>query len=508
MFSGLAFPALEYGQRVRNTRITAHLPGVIASNGTFEYRVMRAAYTRYTFTIPAWSFSWSDRETLLAFWNQIGGKLQSFLWQDGDYNSFSGYQIGTGTQLAVPAAPTIVSTDLKAGTIPLGTHNVTVTALNAQGETTASPETATTLSLTAPTPTVAASTAAGVLAAGTYDYGLVAHTATGYSVLGATASVTTTALTAPTPAVTSSTAAGTLAAGTYEYALVAHTAAGYSLLGPTTSITTTATGENVLSWAFPANVTSVDVYGRVAGSLGLLASGVTATTWTDTGSATVGAAAPTTATVISQAVLTWSFPTDVTSVDVYGRSGTLGLLASGLTGTTWTDTGTVTPGAAAPTTATATGEIKSSWTAVTGATSYNVYRDNTLAGNTTGTTFTDTGASGVASPTVNGTGTTTYPLVVPVAGALHPIWHPDDTLAIESGGVGTSAWQFEIVNQQPAIVFPAGSCPLYGDAVTASGGFSFAVRFNNDLIYTLLNAAQPQWAPSVVDALEMIEVFE
>jgi hypothetical protein len=40
----------------------------------------------------------------------------------------------------------------------------------------------------------------------------------------------------------------------------------------------------------------MDVYGRVSGSIGLLASGVTGTTWTDDGSATVGAAPPTAAT--------------------------------------------------------------------------------------------------------------------------------------------------------------------------------------------------------------------
>ena len=404
-FSGLSFPTLEYGSRVRNTHILAHLPGVVASNGTFEYRVMRAAYTRYTFTIPAWKFTWADRETLLSFWNAVGGRLLSFLWKDADYSSFSNANIGTGTQLAVPGAPTVTN-DLKAGTLALGTYDVTVTALNAQGETTASAQTATTLSLDPPAPTLAASTAAGTLAAGTYTYGLVFHTATGYSVLGATA-----------------------------------------------PITTTATGEVDLSWTRPANVTSVDVYGRVSGSLGLLASGLTGTTWTDDGSVTVGAAAPTTATV--------------------------------------------------------TGEITSSWTAVNGATNYNVYRNNTLAGNTTALTFTDQGAgTGVAAPTINGTGTTTYPLVVPVAGQLHPIWHPDDTQTVDAGGVGLSGWTVQIVNQQPAVVFPLGSCPLYGDAVTTSGGFSFAVRFNNDLSYILLNAAQPQWGPSALDALEMMEVFE
>lgn len=404
-FSGQSFPVLEYGNRVRNTRITAHLPGVIASNGTFEYRVMRAAYARYTFTIPAWKFTWSDRETLLAFWNQVGGKLLSFLWQDLDYNSFTNANIGTGTQLAAPNEPT-TSPSTGSGLLALGTYSMTVTALNALGET---------------TPSVANST---VLA-----------------------------LTAPAPTLTPSTAAGTLVAATYEYAIVVHTATGYSVLGTTTSVTTTATGEISVSWASVTNATTYDVYGRVAGSLGLLISGVSGTSWTDTGANAVGAAPPTVAT--------------------------------------------------------ATGNIAVDWTAVNGATSYNVYRNNALVGNTTALTLTDTGNTpGGAAPAINGTGTTTYPLVVPVAGALHPIWHPNSNQTVESGGVGVSGWTVNIVNQQPAVVFPLGSCPLYGNAVTTSGGFSFAVRFNNDFIYTLLNAAQPQWGPSATDALEMIEVFE
>ncbi|HUW85093.1 MAG TPA: hypothetical protein VMZ31_20110 [Phycisphaerae bacterium] len=510
MFSGQSFPALEYGNKIRNTKITAHLPGIVASNGAFEYRVMRSAYVRYQWATPAWNFSWADREALLAFWNQVGGKLLSFLWTDPDHNNFTAAALGTGTQIAVPAAPSVTA-DLKAGVIPLGTHEVTVTALNAEGETTPSAWTSVALALDPPAPTLAASTSAGTLAAGTYTYGLVFHTATGYSLLGTTAAITTTATgevdlswTLPpdvtsvdvygrvsgglallasglsgttwtdtgavgigpaAPTLAASTAAGTLAAGTYTYALVAHTAAGHSLLGTTAALTTTATGQVIIDWSLPSYVTSVDVYGRVGGSLGLLASGITAGTWTDDGSVAVGAAAPTVATA--------------------------------------------TLGTTAPTTATATGEITSTWAAVTGALSYNVYLDKALAGNTTALTFTDQGgATGGAAPTVNGTGITTFPLVVPVAGALHPIWHPNADLTIDAAGAPIGGWNVVIINQQPTVVFPAGACPLLGQAVTATGTFAFAVRFNNDFAYVLLNAVHPTWAPSSVDAMEMIEVFE
>jgi hypothetical protein len=190
------------------------------------------------------------------------------------------------------------------------------------------------------------------LALGVFDYELVAHDATGYGLPGTSVSATL-ALAAPTPMLAASTAAGTLVAGTYTYGLIAHTATGYSLIGTTTSITTTATGEVVISWGLLPDVTSVDVYGRVSGSLGLLASGITAQTWTDDGSVTVGAAAPTTATATGEIVLTWVNPVNETAMDVYGRiSGSVGLLASGVTGTTWTDTGAATVGAAPPTTAT------------------------------------------------------------------------------------------------------------------------------------------------------------
>ncbi|MGC9239856.1 MAG: hypothetical protein ACP5D5_09355, partial [Acidithiobacillus sp.] len=100
----------------------------------------------------------------------------------------------------------------------------------------------------------------------------------------------------PTPTLSSSTSSGSLASGTYEYQLVAHDATGYGLPSSSASITTSATGEVILTWTNPNNETSMDIYGRVSGSIGLLASGVTGTTWTDTGSATVGAAPPTAAT--------------------------------------------------------------------------------------------------------------------------------------------------------------------------------------------------------------------
>ena len=123
--------------------------------------------------------------------------------------------------------------------------------------------------------------------------------------------VVTDAIVSPSPTLAASTAAGTLAAGTYEYQLVAHDATGYGLPSALVSITTTATGEVVLTWTNPLNETSMDIYGRVSGAIGLLASGVTGTTWTDTGAATVGAAPPTAATSNAIQGVTQLAPTQV-----------------------------------------------------------------------------------------------------------------------------------------------------------------------------------------------------
>lgn len=302
-FSGLSFPTLTYGNGIRNTKVVAMMPVIITGNGTFEYRVNRSAYTRYEWVIPAWDFVQADRQALLDFWNAVGGQLQSFLWTDPNHNAFSNVNLGTGTQISPPAAPTL-STNTTGGTIPASTTlTYGITALNAQGETTE----------------------------------------------GATASIAT--------------------------------------------ASTTATNSNTITW-----------------------------------------------------------------------------------------------------------------TAVTGATNYNVYQGGMLIGSTSALTFLDTGyPQGVAAPTVNGTGTLNYPLLVPVAGVLHPIWHPS---GLTVNGV-TTGWAFNILNQQPVVTYPAGSCPLYGVSVVASGSYAFAVRFSMALQYTMLASGDMQsLGPVEMNAMTMMEVFE
>ncbi len=302
-FSSLSWPALKFGNLIRNTVISATMPTALTGNGTFEYRVNRSAYTRFEWEVPGWMFVNEDMQTLMTFWNAVGGKLFSWLYTDPIYNSFSAVQIGTGTQINPPAAPTL-TTSTTGGTIAASTTlTYGVTVLNAQGE----------------------------------------------SVESATASITTGS--------------------------------------------TTATNSNAISWA-----------------------------------------------------------------------------------------------------------------AVAGATSYNVYQGGKLIGSTTGLTFTDTGyPQGVAAPTVNGTGTQNYPLLVPVAGILHPIWHPS---GLEING-SASGFTFQILNQQPVVTYAAGSCPAYGESVLASGSFGFAVRFGMDLGATLLmGGAFAGTAPAKVGKITFMEVFE
>jgi hypothetical protein len=108
------------------------------------------------------------------------------------------------------------------------------------------------------------------------------------------------------PAITGGTL--TNAASPYQYQITAQDANGTTL--PCTAVPATiasgTTGSIALTWNTVEFATSYSVYGRKSGSMGLLASGITAAydednesntvTWTDTGAASVGAAAPSTDT--------------------------------------------------------------------------------------------------------------------------------------------------------------------------------------------------------------------
>lgn len=99
-------------------------------------------------------------------------------------------------------------------------------------------------------------------------------------------------------AVTTATTGGSLEASTAnEYQVTAVYPWGESAPCPVVSVTTgsTATNANTITWTLPAGALSVNVYGRVAGSIAKIANVAAGTsTYTDTGSVTPSGAAPTT----------------------------------------------------------------------------------------------------------------------------------------------------------------------------------------------------------------------
>jgi hypothetical protein len=110
--------------------------------------------------------------------------------------------------------------------------------------------------------------------------------------------VVTSPIVSPVPTITAGSSGGTLAAGTYQGAVVAYDATGYGVVSSSFSVTVVANGTMIFNWVNPLNETAMDIYATIAGSttLGLVASGVTGTTYTYTGSVAPGAAAPTVAT--------------------------------------------------------------------------------------------------------------------------------------------------------------------------------------------------------------------
>ncbi len=144
-FSGQSFPTLQFGNRFRDTKIESSIPVNVAANSGYEYRTLRFRYARLKWTIPARALTWTDKESLLSFYNRMGGSLKSFLFEDPEHNTLTAYSLGAGTQISAPAAPTLAATT---GTLVAGTYTYTVTATNAQGETIASTSAAITLSST------------------------------------------------------------------------------------------------------------------------------------------------------------------------------------------------------------------------------------------------------------------------------------------------------------------------------------------------------------------------
>jgi hypothetical protein len=118
------------------------------------------------------------------------------------------------------------------------------------------------------------------------------------------------------------------------------------------------------------------------------------------------------------------------------------------------------------TTTGATGSVQLTWTAITGATSYNVYRGTTAGGesvvfNTATASFTDTGAEGAAGtvPTVN---TTNNILIgeIKTSGIENSQWETEDVTNFQSG----SSKEFITT------IRDEGECQLDGNRVSSDAG--------------------------------------
>lgn len=103
-------------------------------------------------------------------------------------------------------------------------------------------------------------------------------------------------LPAPTGVTATAVAGGTLVAGTYGYVVTFSDANGQTTGSAQANVTTVSTGSVRVAWTMPVDAAergiTAKVYGRVAGSLGLIGSGIGTNSFTDTGSATPGAAVP------------------------------------------------------------------------------------------------------------------------------------------------------------------------------------------------------------------------
>lgn len=210
------------------------------------------------------------------------------------------------------------------------------------------------------TPTPAApvlATTGGTLVPGTYGYRVSAVGGSGETLASPTQLVTIAQLLTPgTPSVSSG-VGGTLPPGLYSYRVAARNAAGTTLASSPGFISVGGSGSvisNTVTWSPVAGATGYDVYGRTFGSeQKLTATPVTGTSFVDTGAVTPSGAVPgsnTTATNTNTITLSWAPVPGATGYNVYGRgsSGQQKMTPVALTVTTFTDDGSVTPSGALP----------------------------------------------------------------------------------------------------------------------------------------------------------------
>ncbi len=221
-------------------------------------------------------------------------------------------------------------------------------------------QTATSVSLGAgistPVPTISTATTGGTLGGATYGYRVSAVNGSGETVASAELTAALMPLSTPgQPTLTVGTT-GTLAPGAYGYRVSATNAAGETLAS-TEAITafgaSGSIGSITVAWSPVTGATGYNVYGRTIGGELKIATGVVGTSFVDTGSVTPSGALPssnTTGTTTGTVTVAWSAITGATGYNVYGRTpgGELKMTPSPIATLTFTDTGSVTPSGALP----------------------------------------------------------------------------------------------------------------------------------------------------------------
>jgi hypothetical protein len=228
-------------------------------------------------------------------------------------------------------------------------------------------------------------------------------------------------LAAPTGLTATAPSGGSLVAGTYNYEITATTGNGETTVSPSVSITTTSTGSVTLTWTAVAGATGYNVYGRTTF---LKMASVAGTTFTDNGSISPSGAIPGSNTA--------TIPGPATFTAAAGSTGTL------VAGTYFYKVEAIAPTGAnfstlsAPASITFTSGTHSSvlsWSAVPGATGYNVYGSTSSGG-----TYYIANSSPIAGLTFTDT---TFPQVTVYANTPGVIAVPAVPVASATAGTGT-----------------------------------------------------------------------
>ena len=378
------------------------------------------------------------------------------------YATTPGVTTASGTKIPSAASP-YLQTGLPAGT----TYYYIVTAVNSAGESAASAQVSAATAAAPPAATPPAAPA-GLMATGgtnqvTLAWGAVA-TATSYNVYYATSSGVTIAKGTKITAATSPTVKTGLAAGTsYYFIVTAVNATGESAASVQAAATTLAAVPSPTAPAAPAGITAVGGTGKatiswpaVSGAASYNVYWSTASSVTKTGGTKIaGATSPYVQTGLSAGTTYYYLVTAVNSVGESAASSTA-----------WASTTPAAPALpAAPSGVSATGaanQVTTSWPAVSGATSYNLYW-STASGVTTGSGTKITGAASPYLQTGLNAGTSYYYIVT----------------AVNAAGEGPASAQASASTSAPAPVLPAAPA-----GVTATGGTAQAT-----ISWTAVNGA-------------------